>query len=177
MLFIQTPFLLCSFFSHILQQNYFTSFTPGCLFVLVHCPLIRWWNILLLFSNILFFPYCLILFLVIFWAFLLLPISFDSSLQVVLSDLSGVLFWSFHPNISFFFFFLGCFACCRNSFSCSFILISRPGFFIFIWAPCGNSDFITNLFGSCIMSRFISVPTGIFINILSIFSVSTKIFF
>ena len=37
--------------------------------------------------------------LFIFWVSLLLLISFDLSLQIVLSDLSSVYFWSFHPNI------------------------------------------------------------------------------
>ena len=37
---------------------------------------------------------------VIFLVFFLLPITFDLSLPVVISDLSSVLFWLFHPNIS-----------------------------------------------------------------------------
>ena len=38
MLFIHSPFPLCSFTSHILLQNCFSSFASGYLYVLVHSP-------------------------------------------------------------------------------------------------------------------------------------------
>ena len=62
----------------------------------------------------------------IFWAFFLSPIYFDLFFLIVLSNLSAVLFWSFHPNMSRCIFpSLGIFAYCRSFLTCPFSLISQ----------------------------------------------------
>ena len=64
----------------------------------------------------------------IFWFSLLSPISFDSSLSVVLSKLPAVFFWFFIQIYPRAFSFLITFACCHCFFICPFSQISYPGF-------------------------------------------------
>ena len=74
-----------------------------------------------------------------------LQISFDFSLQVVLSGLTAffffLCFWSSHLP---YFFFLRTFACCGSFSTCPFSLISHPGFCISVRVPLRNTDFFTD---------------------------------
>ena len=88
MIFINSAFLIYSFCSHILLQNFFVSFASDCWFLCIVCRLVGW----------IFFRYfgmpCFVCIVWpcpgTFWVSLLSAISFDVTLPVVLSDLSVV---------------------------------------------------------------------------------------